>query len=474
MRSHAETLRTLLASGPRTPRQVIEKMGVSQPTLSRAVAELGSEIVRIGAARSIQYALRDTQRGLPEMAVQRVDAAGQISLLGTLIPVRPEGFVILTADGKTLHSDGLPWWMADMRPAGYLGRAYAARYAADLGLPLRLNDWSDTQALRALLAHGHDLIGNLLIGELAREQFLTSPLPEPITVQQKVEAYPRLAQEAAQGERPGSSAGGEQPKFTARAVTRKSPGSPKTFAAPLGGGLPEEQAGGSPLRGAQYVIVKFSEREDSPVSERWRDILLAEHLALATLREAGIPAAHTQLVDAAGQRFLEVERFDRVGELGRHALHSLAMLDAEFIGAGTEAWPAITRRLAEASIVQQDDVIGAALLWAFGNLIGNTDMHNGNLSFTGDAGAPYALAPAYDMSPMAFAPRSGGGLPDSLPAASIRADVANDIWRQAEALARSFLDRVKAAEGFSQRFAPCVAGLEAHVEQAAQKIARLG
>lgn len=447
MPSYTEVIRQQLASGPRSARQLIESMGISQPTLSRTVAGMGDELVRIGAARSIQYALRDSLRGLPAMPVHRVDADGRIGLLGSLIPVRPEGFVIRTADGKTLHSDGLPWWLVDMRPTGYLGRAYAARYGAGLGLPDRLNDWSDTQALRALLAHGHDLTGNLLIGELAREQFLASPLPPPIAAAQKAAAYPRFAQQAAQGERPGSSAGGEQPKFTTRAVA---------------------------AAGARHVIVKFSEREDSPVSERWRDLFLAEHLALLTLREAGISAAQTQLIDAAGQRFLEVERFDRTGELGRHALFSLAALDAEFIGAGSGGWPLIAQRLHDAGIIQREAADGAALLWAFGSLIGNTDMHNGNLSFMGDPGSPYALAPAYDMSPMAFAPRSGGGLPDSLPAANIRADVANQTWRQAEGLARAYLDRVKTAGGFSQRFAPCLDSLEVHVAQAAQRVARLG
>jgi len=447
MPSHEEIIRVRLSGGPQTARQLTDFIGISQPTLSRALTGLGDEIVRIGAARSIQYALRDTLRGVPEIAVHRVDAQGQIHLLGTLIPVRPKGFVMRQADGTSLHSDGLPWWLADMRPTGYLGRAFAGRYAAALGLPERLNDWSDAQSLRALLAHGHDFTGNLLLGEPARAQFLASPLPGSIHVVQKAEAYPRLAREAAQGERPGSSAGGEQPKFTARADTP---------------------------HGARHVIVKFSEAEDNPVSERWRDLLLVEHLALATLREAGIPAAYTQLIDTAGQRFLEVERFDRTGELGRHALHSLAMLDAEFVGAGSEIWPVIVHRLAGKGIVEPESAAGAALQWAFGSLIGNTDMHNGNLSFTSDNGRPYALAPAYDMTAMAFAPRSGGGLPDTLPAPNIRADVANDTWRRTEALAGAFLNRTKMTKGFSQRFLPCLAALAAHLAQATQKIARLG
>lgn len=447
MASNAERILDQLAEGPRNSRQLIENMGISQPSLSRAMAELGDSVLRLGAARSIQYALRDTQRGLPEMPVHRVDREGCLRLLGTLIPVRPEGFVMRQTDGRSLYSEGLPWWLADMRPVGYLGRAYVARHAAALGLPARLADWSDTDSLRAMLVHGHDLPGNLLVGERARELFLASPAPSVVEQTDKARLYPQLAREAAQGERPGSSAGGEQPKFTTYAATEF---------------------------GARHVLVKFSEAQDSPVSERWRDLLLIEHLALKTLSEAGIAAARTRLIDAAGQRFLEVERFDRVGQIGRHALYSLAMLDAEFVGAAAGIWPEITRRLAGARIVEPEAVASSALLWAFGNLIGNTDMHSANLSFLSDQGRPYALAPAYDMTAMAFAPRSGGGLPETLPEPSLRSDIASDTWRRAEALALTLLDRLKATSGLSPRFAPCLAALDAHLALAAERIARLG
>lgn len=116
----------------------------------------------------------------------------------------------------------------------------------------------------------------------------------------------------------------------------------------------------------------------------------------------------------------------------------------------------------------------AALFWAFGTLIGNTDLHNGNLSFVTDHGRPYELAPAYDMTPMGFAPRSGGGLPDALPAASLHAAVANESWRDAAQLAGEFLARVRAERRFSQRFAPCIAALKNHLLVAGEKIQRLG
>ncbi|HEX5394453.1 MAG TPA: type II toxin-antitoxin system HipA family toxin YjjJ, partial [Rhodocyclaceae bacterium] len=339
------------------------------------------------------------------------------------------------------------WWLFDMRPVGYLGRAYAARHGAELGLPERLTDWTDAHALRALLAHGHDGVGNLLLGDVARDRFLAAPVPEWIAAELKAEEYARLALAAARGEAPGSSAGGEQPKFTACAMTSDGP---------------------------RHVLVKFSEREDGPVSERWRDLLLAEHLALKTLREAGIPAAKTQIVEYGGQRFLEVERFDRIGNLGRCALISLAALDAEFVGAGTGGWPIIASRLAAGGQIHQEAAEGANILWAFGTLIGNSDMHSGNLSFVSEHGRPYAIAPAYDMTPMAFAPRSGGGLPDTLGEANIHASVSNETWRRAEAFARAFLARIHTATGFSQRFGTCIAALEAHIETAGIKIARLG
>ena len=443
----AEAIRLQLSSGPRTGRQLAESLGVSQPTISRALSGLGPDIVKIGAARSIQYALRDTLRGLPDIPVYRVDITGQIRKLGVLIAVRQDGFVMRQEDQKTLHSDGLPWWLYDMRPQGFLGRAYATCHGANIGLPASISDWNDTHVLRALLAHGHDMTGNLLLGDVAREHFLTSPVASPITGQEKPEDYARRAREAAAGEIPGSSAGGEQPKFAAYAVTPDGPA---------------------------HVIVKFSEPEENPVSERWRDLLLAEHLALETLTAAGVEAAITSVIDHHGQRFLEVQRFDRIAPLGRRALHSLAALDAEFVGAGRAPWPTITRRLSEGGVITPAAADGAALLWAFGMLIGNTDMHNGNLSFLGEHGRPYHLAPAYDMTPMAFSPRSSGSIPDSLSAANISAEVANPVWHRAEEIAQAFLSRLTASTAFSPRFSPCLAALTRHIQAASATIRRLG
>jgi hypothetical protein len=436
-----------LAIRPQSSRQLSERLGISQPSVSRAIAALGDEVVRVGSAQSIQYALYDTARNLPDISIYRINTEGQIRKLGALLPVRAEGFVMRQEDGVTIHSDSLPWWLFDMRPQGYLGRAYAARYGAEIGVPARLSEWTDTHVLRGLLHNGHDMVGNLLLGEKSRERFLATVVPNPILEINKSNEYASLSLEATRGQVPGSSAGGEQPKFTTYATTADEP---------------------------RHVIVKFSEFEESNVSERWRDLLLIEHLALDTLREAGVSAAKTQIIDYGTQRFLEVERFDRIGSLGRRVLISLAAFDAQFVGSGSSIWPIITRRLADDGHICPEAAEASNLLWAFGTIIGNTDMHSGNLSFISDHGRPYDIAPAYDMTAMAFAPRSGGGLPDVIPEANIHESVANETWVRAGELGRTFLTRVINENRFSRRFQPCIAALQLHIEAASVKIQRLG
>ncbi|WP_455819645.1 type II toxin-antitoxin system HipA family toxin YjjJ [Pseudomonas cerasi] len=426
-----DTIRQLLSQGPMKSQQLIEIMKISQPTLSRAVRGLGDDIVRFGAGPSIQYALRDTWRRFRSASVYRITDEGRVQPLGELIPVRPDGFVMVQTDDVSLHSDGLPWWLFDMRPQGYLGRAWASTYAAGLGLAANPEQWSDADAVRALLAQGHDAIGNLLIGELARDRFLEMPEPRPV---ERATAYPALA--AGSGEAPGSSAGGEQPKFC-------------TFTE----------------RG--HVLVKFSAPDDNPVSERWRDLLLAEHLALKVL------GVETEVFDFAGQRFLEIPRFDRVGTMGRIGVFSLRALDAEFVGNARASWPVVVNSLIAAGHVHAEAAVNTTRLWAFGVLIGNTDMHHGNLSFISRHGRPYHLAPAYDVLPMGFAPKASGAIVNELRAASLSEVISGDIWREALDLAENFFAKASNSDRFSASFAPCLEALRHHLDEAKARIARL-
>lgn len=432
-------IRTALATGPVAAGALCVGLGVTRPTLARALALMSGEIVTLGAARSTRYALRDTFRGLPDMPVYRVNAAGQIETLGQLIPVRPYGFVMRDSDGEATYSEGLPWWLTDMRPQGFIGRAYARQHAAGLGLPPDVRHWSDTDALRALLVNGGDAVGNLLLGDLARERFVNAPVPLVVDSNE----YPRLAALALSVGDTWSSAGGEQPKFCA-------------------------------FSDKGHVLVKFTVSADNPIASRWRDLLLAEHLALETLKAAGVSAALSRVVDVGAQRFLELERFDRVGALGRHALLSLASLDGEFVGNATAQWPVVTAELVRQKVITAQAHSDVALLFAFGTLIGNTDMHAGNLSFVSDQGRPYALSPAYDMLPMAFSPTTGGVVRDTVATAHLHPAVDGATWRAASGLAQSYLARVGHDTQFSAAFQPCIAALHRHLEDASQKIDRLG
>lgn len=434
MTERSDMIRQLLRQGPMPVRQLINIVGVSQPTMSRAIKALGDDVVRIGAGPSIQYALRDAFRGFNSAPVYRISEEGQVKSLGKLIPVHPGGFVMEQDDQACLHSDGIPWWLFDMRPQGYLGRAYASTYSTGLGLSPNPEDWSDSDVIRALLAHGHDAVGNLLIGERARTQFIEMPSPTPV---ERAATYPMLALAVSSGEVPGSSAGGEQPKFC-------------TYTD----------------RG--HVLVKFTALDDNPISERWRDLLQAEHLALKVL------GVETEVFDFGGQRFLEIPRFDRVGELGRIGLFSLRALEAEFVGKARESWPVLVNELIKQGYVQPEAAVDTARLWAYGMLIGNTDMHHGNLSFISSHGRPYQLAPAYDILPMGFAPKSGGEIVNTLRPAALPEAIGGDIWREALELAERFVALASECDRFSANFGPCLAALRNHLDESTSRISRLG
>lgn len=438
-----EQVALALAMGPRSAQALCERLGISQPTLSRLLSGMGNRVVRIRQGRSVLYALLDSSRGFSEVPVYRVDTEGRIERLGVLYPVRDAGYVMQEVNGHTQHSEGLPWWIADMRPQGFMGRAYAHHHAAALGLPGSLKDWSDTHAVRALLAHGHDITGNLLLGDLARERFLDAPHSEPIAFDDRAHVYARLSTAAVNGDETWSSAGGEQPKFTAYVQ------------------MPD---------GARHVLVKFTVADDNPVTERWRDLLLCEHHALQTLRDGHVDASATNVVESGNQRFLEVERFDRVGLRGRRGLLSLESIDSEFAGKGTSPWPEVTRALAADGHITQQAHNSATLLYAYGCLIGNTDMHHGNLAFVNTNGRPYELAPAFDMLPMTFQPRASGTIGNTVNSVSLYPDVPASTWRTALGLAHEFVSRARADGRLSANFQPCLGALDAHLIAMGSKI----
>lgn len=366
MASVAELMEYLAFAGVARPAALRAELRVSPQTLSRLVAEAGEDVCRIGQARATQYARTRSLEGLGRsLPVFRVDEAGEVSSAGALRLLWGSRTLWEEAEASTLFA-GLPPALVDMAPQGFLGHGFSARFP-ELRLPPRLSDWSDDHRLLALALRGEDCVGDLIVGDESLRRSFARPLEEVAP-----DDYPRLADRSA-GEVVGSSAGGERPKF------------------------------GAFSRG-RHVLVKFASGEDSAAARRWRDLLWCEWQALETVTTAGHPASRGQCLDVANWRFLEVERFDRAGPRGRRPVLSLAALNNEHLGR-PDTWTAAAPLLLAApfSLPPQD---AAHLRWldVFGQLIGNTDRHFGNVAFRVGSDGTLLLAPAYDMLPMILAP----------------------------------------------------------------------
>lgn len=424
--------RLLRTQGPISAAELARRAGVSVPTVLRVIQSWEGDVLRFGVTKHARYAMRRPLRGShAPIPVYRVNAQGQgvagallhlLSPTGTFFSMEGLHFPIAREFASGIW-EGLPYPLYDMRPQGYLGRMFARRAAQDLDVPNDPEYWSDDHITYVLSRRGADTSGHLIIGDEAYSLWLQSvsmpemPIPEP----QQEAHYAQLAEEAVAFVGMGSSAGGEFPKFTA-----------------------QRQLAGS---ATSHVIVKFSGADDSSSVRRWSDLLVCEHLALEVIRSLlPVRAAQGRILQSGSRTFLEVERFDRRGEWGRLPLVSLSSLDAALIGRGSGAWPELVEQLVKAGMVETGAVYGSQVLWWFGRLIANSDMHLGNLSFQydpdGNDRAIFYLAPAYDMLPMLYAPLSGGEVPPRQFVPELPLPREAEAWKQAYAAALAFWDAV--------------------------------
>ena len=369
--------------GVATSRELQALAGVSQATLSRALAGLGDRLVVIGRGRATRYALAEpafgnehriplyqiTPQGLPEHVADLRPLTGGRFYLQPQAPTPPW---LLGQDGTGLF-DGLPYYLDDLHPQGFLGRQIARILGPPY--PADIRDWDSAHIGRYLCEYGSDLPGNLLLGERALFQFerhLRWRIQERSLAQEA--DYPGLARQAIERGEPGSSAGGEQPKFTA--FTHRG-----------------------------HVIVKFA-RASTEAGVRWRDLLIAEHEALAQVHALGLAAADTRVIHVDDWTFLEVQRFDRVDRQGRLPMLSLAAVDAEYTGHGRD-WMTVAGALRARGLISEQTAEQITHLQTFGRLIWNDDMHLGNLSLRPSPTGPglgFDLLPVYDMLPMRLSP----------------------------------------------------------------------
>lgn len=415
-------------------------LAVNRTTIVRTLQDFGEELVTIGAARSTRYLLRRDIRNVGnQWPIYRMDANGRATAWAQVEALHENSWRITWADQTPdwialfTEENGLwpclPFFLQDIRPQGFLGRMLARRLARPLQLPDDPRRWSDEDTLVFLQSQGDDLPGNLVIGDEPLRQALANSADlfgeNVVHPYQRAETYLTNATEIAET-LPGSSAGGEQPKFL-------------TTLADEGGGF-------------RAVLVKFTAPLDQPAAIRWGDLLVCEFHANLVLAAAGHANHGAELFDAGGRRFLETTRFDRQGAGGRIGVISMESLATSLFGTYPRAWTDAVPGLGSAGLIDENGAALVALLQCFGDLIGNTDMHPGNLSFFLTESLPLPVTPAYDMLPMLWAPGAQGEITPRrfTPVPPIPA--MEEAWRRAAAMAEEFWIAVSADERLTPDF----------------------
>jgi len=434
-RQHTSVL-NILARGPAAALELAQALNIHQSTLSRTLQPLeeAGRVVRLfGRTRGARYGLaRIVGTVGSSWPLYAIDAHGAPLELGTLHAIAP-GHVAVRGGPPRVEvlTEGIPYFLQDARPAGFLGRAIPAAYP-ELNLPARVQDWTDDHALSYLTQRGSDNVGNLILGTESLDRYLAgSQRPRVISVDDRAAEYPLLAHAAMSGAPPGSSAHGEHPKFSARLSQ-------------------------GPL--TTHVLVKFSPPRDTPLGVRWADLLIAEFIASQVLSEHGISAAHNEVFEFGGQVFLQSERFDRIGAEGRRGAVSLHSIDVARYGM-LDRWSLSAQRLHAEQLLSAQDLERITLVDSFGSLIANTDRHFGNITLFDRYEGPLELAPIYDMLPMLFAPQDGQLVERTFEPAGPAAATLS-VWPRARDVAEIYWARLceesRLSEDFRRRCGQCL------------------
>jgi biotin operon repressor len=415
--SSSARLKLLLQTrGMESASTLMRELKVSRATFSRLIQALSQEIIRIGKTNQSHYAiLKQASHLESELPTFRINGSGALLPESRLFICNQQTYIFMPEE-KVFR--GYPPEIADLIPQGFMGRAFAKKYAQELEISDRPQDWSEDSIWKVLSKRGEDLPGNLIVGEESATRFQRLQYKET-----KLSAYSSLAHTSLLGQTAGSSAGGEQPKFTA-------------------------------FRKGAHRLVKFGGVDKTPAQTRVRDLLICESHALSILSKHGIETAKTELIEDGHFVFLDSIRFDRVGMKGRKAVLTLAALDDFYFGK-RDHWSASAERLFKEKLISASDVRKIKLLDAYGMWIGNTDRHFHNLSFliesSQSANPKYLLAPAFDQLPMFYMPVAGQVLDkDFEPPVPYSSLI--EVWIAAKKLGRLFWETVKQDSRISSSF----------------------
>ncbi|MDP2345502.1 MAG: HipA domain-containing protein [Deltaproteobacteria bacterium] len=355
-----------------------------------------------------------------EIPIRRVRANGTVDVIGHYGPTRRHlslaeaGFPLLAAGEHDIDGD-VPWVFYEMAPAGFIAKRFAGWYP-DLHLPEDARLWGQKQVLLAISACGHDLPGNLLVGEGSWQRYLRifgpsrTPGPERTAARRE---YVHFVNDIL-SEPGGSSVGGERPKFSLR------------------------------LNDGGAVLVKFTPPLETVAGVRWGDLLRMEQHASQTLRAAGVLSVTAQYVELGSRGYLEIDRYDRLPGGGRCGATTFYFLGVGLYGEVSHA-PLVAQALVKDGHLTAEDAALVDRVHRFSAALGNTDAHLGNYGLLINDDGAVSLAPFYDISPMVMAPRH-----DELPDARLAPLPVPDA--PTAALVRDLRDRARADNEISRSF----------------------
>lgn len=388
----------------------------SQATVSRLLGSLPTQVITLGRGRGTRYAAPQNIGDAPaQQSLWLTDEGGAPQRIGSLSLLAKNQLHVVADKVDELYASELPWYLSPLRVQGFLGRLLAQRLALQ-GLTPNPEHW-DLRAVLIAALRLHDAPGAIVIGHdnahMQSGQGVQAAGPT-LPHADLGPALNALARDVAHTLPAGSSAGGEQPKFLAL------------------------------THDGRHVLVKFSPPRGTPFGERWSDLLHAEHLCGEVLVRHGHAAASSQVVQSEERTYLISERFDRIGLKGRKHVVALGAVHAAFVPGSYSGWGASCEALARQGRLPERDAEAASFRLQFGRLIGNTDMHSGNLGLFAQGAnlsemtkGRFTLAPSYDMLPMRWRPDPMTGALDyglfsteDIPASPAARSAAQAFWAE--------------------------------------------
>ncbi len=431
-----DKLSILLArEGPLAAPDVATRLNFTPKTVNNRAKATGSGILILGRGKNTRYALPNAgltgQSQWPLYWVTQDGGIREFSIASYALP----NVLHVYGSGINAQTDGeMPWFLLPLKLRGYLGRASRTRLGAVAqNWDSHPEQWPFRQQIFAAQSGALEHAGAILWGDDSVNvwQISTKQTPHQDDPTTLVNVYDELASRAYGGHVPGSSADGEQPKFSTRVISDD--------------GRTRE------------VLVKFSPQRNTPFGERWHDLLYAEAIASNVLRDFQFDVPDTRVLSSSTRTFLESARIDRLGAQGRRHLLPLKAVHTAFTHGSERHWADTVAKLVAQKRIAPAALAATQTLFAFGRLIGNSDMHFGNLGVIVEspeciAKGNFVLAPCYDMLPMRFKPEAHNDFGYTNFDAELSAALPPIVASNAKKMSNEFWKRVSEAPEVSQNW----------------------